>query len=429
MKSEVTITAPKTGKLLELEGLRGLAALFVVFSHLQFAFFEVDLEAWLRNVDLLPAPLALFLTSLSLAPFNGRFCVWVFWTLSGFALSYRFFVLRSAKSHAQSRAYLFEAALRRYPRLLLPVLAATLFAYALCRLGWIYSVQLDRAISLPGQENGFLTGAYDFPPSLKEALGSSFWTTFFSFHVLPHYDPPLWTMKRELFGSFFIFGFLALGGGSAWRWLAYVVAGIASIGLHQIWLNAFIAGIVLCDLRVNHLEGLRLGLELWVKGLEGIRNSRWLAVVGTVVLVTLVGYYCRRTPVEVGSDPGTDIAYIFLSFLTIAWVQFSWVIRRLLASAPFAFLGRISFGVYISHFPFIFSASAAFYLGVVPWLGHLGTAFLTALLTIPAVIALGTLFYYGADKPSLPLSRWVAEQLLAGGKILSMRVKKHARVF
>jgi peptidoglycan/LPS O-acetylase OafA/YrhL len=419
-QEDATAGAPKNAKLLELEGLRGVAALFVVFSHLRALFFDEDFGRYLRGLDASGAPGAFLVKCLSLAPFNGRFCVWIFWTLSGFALSYHFFQLRHAGANAKSRSYLPEAALRRYPRLLLPVLAATLFAFVLIRLGWMNSTQLAVVVGPPGQPNAWIAENYQFTPTLKGAVTGAFWTTFFSFHHSPIFDPPLWTMKREIVGSFFLFGFLAVFGGRSWRWPIYLFAGLLFIGLRQIWLDSFLAGIVLCDFRVNHLAGFVRAAEQRMGRFIRLRESAVLAVIVVLALVAAVGYFSQKTVVEIDSDPVSDCAYIVISFLVMAWIEFSIFLKNLLSRSFFSFLGKISFGLYISHYPFLFSATAGFYLLVQSRLGHLGAAFLTTGLSLPAVIALGWLFYLIADKPSVPFSKWLASKIM-GLRIFSRR--------
>ena len=403
--------APKNTKLLELEGLRGIAALFVVFAHLKWLFFEEDFNRYLRGLDASGSAAAFLLKCLSLAPFNGRFCVWIFWTLSGFALSYHFFQLRRAGAKAQSRSYLPEAALRRYPRLVLPVLAAALFAFVLVRLGWMHSTELALAVGPPGRPDIWMTQNYQFTPTLPGAVTAAFWTTFFSFHNAPLFDPPLWTMKRELVGSFFLFGFLAVFGARSWRWPVYLFAGLLFIGVRQIWLDSFLAGIVLCDFRVNHLAGFVRAAERRMGRFIRLRESAVLALLVVLALVALIGYFSQKVA-EINSDPVSDCAYIAISFLVMAWIEFSVFLKNLLSRSFFSFLGKISFGLYISHYPFLFSASAGFYLLVQPHLSHLAAAFLTAGLSLPAVIALGTAFYLAADKPSVPFSKWLASKIM-----------------
>ncbi|WP_443147193.1 acyltransferase family protein [Paenibacillus sp. KACC 21273] len=81
-------------KLKYLDGLRGLAALIVVISHFVVAFYpslyngsidsvhtQKSLELWISK-----SPFNLF--------YNGNFAVCVFFVLSGYVLSYKFFITK-----------------------------------------------------------------------------------------------------------------------------------------------------------------------------------------------------------------------------------------------------------------------------------------------------------------------------------------------
>ena len=411
--------AQKTHKLLELEGLRGLAALCVVLGHIQATFFAADFTGYLRAVATLPGPLGPLIECFSKACVNGRFAVWVFWTLSGFALSYHFFVPSRAANGSRPRRYLLDAALRRYPRLLLPVVAATGFGFVLLKCGLMANQSLAHSLAAAGHPNSWLAGLYAAPAGFVDAVRSAFWSTFFSSHVLPYYDPPLWTMKRELLGSFFLFGLLALLGISKWRWPVYLAGGLLFIRVHQIWLDAFLAGIVLCDLHAGGVAFAREKARTTVPWIAACRASVVVSVAGAAVILVLVGYFGRQAAVGIDVNPRADFSYIFLAALTLFWVQFSLPARAILSGRFWAFMGRISFGIYISHLPFIMSASCRSYLWAAPKTGHLAAALGTAAWTLPAVVGLGFLFYWLADRPSVSFSRWVASSLLRLAAILA----------
>jgi hypothetical protein len=90
-----------TGKLLHLEAVRGLAACAVVLNHLLLAFWPVFAED--RSIS-----------PLLKVTYKGSFAVAVFFVLSGFVLSLSFFRTRDVR-------VVTSAAVRRYPRLALPV--------------------------------------------------------------------------------------------------------------------------------------------------------------------------------------------------------------------------------------------------------------------------------------------------------------------
>jgi len=413
--------AHQPGKILELEGVRGLAAFLVVLSHLQATFFAPDMAAWIASLGTLAWPVRGLIQSLSCAPFNGRFPVWIFWCMSAFALSYHFFSLHRQGAPSRQRLYLLDAALRRYFRLLFPVLASILFAYVLLKAGLMHNRALAENLQ-PGHPGKWLFGFYHFTPSLRGALRWAFYGTFFSFHVRPEYNPILWTMRREIIGSYFLFAFLAVFGTFSWRWPLYLLSSFCFALVHQIWLLAFLAGIALCDFRVNHDILAAAWPRAW-SWLQRGRGNLWLLLPALLVLFGLVGYM-GADPVAIETNEKDSLLNILVAAATILMVQYFLPLKRLLSGPAPVFLGKISFGLYISHFPFIMGFSALAYLGIAPHLGHLAGALLVAGLTLPAVIGLGYAFYLGADRPALRLARQIAAWLLnAGSQVLRLAQK------
>ncbi|HLA06827.1 MAG TPA: acyltransferase family protein [Anaerolineales bacterium] len=199
-------------KLLSLEGLRGIAALIVIFDHLHLAFFvEYDeiIAAFLdsRFPSLPSKALQYFVTGLH----DGNFAVWVFWVMSAFVLSKKYFQSVKLKSAEEGSDYLTRSTIKRYPRLLIPILASVLFAFVL--LSSNRMTNNDLALQLGEHTStGWLPSFYDFEPSLSRAIKSAAWDAFFDFNRDVTYNTVLWTMEPEFFGSLFLFSLLSLLG-------------------------------------------------------------------------------------------------------------------------------------------------------------------------------------------------------------------------
>jgi peptidoglycan/LPS O-acetylase OafA/YrhL len=116
--------------------------------------------------------------------------------------------------------------------------------------------------------------------------------------------------------------------------------------------------------------------------------------------------------VEINGDPVSDCSYIVIASLAMAWIEFSVPLKNLLSKAFFIFLGKISFGLYISHYPFLFSASTGLYLLLLPHLGHFNAMLITVSLSLPAALGVGTVFYRIADAPSVRFSKWIASKIM-----------------
>jgi peptidoglycan/LPS O-acetylase OafA/YrhL len=153
------------GKIGYLEGLRGLAALTVLYFHM----------------------VATFLTGLINTPpfnmvFSGELAVCVFFVLSGFVLSHAYF-------KRPDREIAISGLFRRYFRLA-PIAIVTSFAgFILYGVGyWLYHHGVSSLSFV--EHTGIGT------PSLVDALGQGFYTVFI-FAGTATYNPVLWTLYYE----------------------------------------------------------------------------------------------------------------------------------------------------------------------------------------------------------------------------------------
>ncbi|KND58160.1 hypothetical protein BSCH_01111 [Candidatus Paraburkholderia schumanniana] len=194
------------GKDLALEGLRGIAALGVVLSHCFLTFFPYlqtgelgdrhgAWEAWLLNT-----PLWAF--------YNGTFDVTVFFVMSGYVLTRKFFSRHDYRS-------LQGGAAKRYIRLGVPVAASVMVGFVMMKL------PLFPAKSTNLHE--FIRNAYVFQPSPATALKDAVYGSLLFGHA--QYNYILWTIGVEFLGSLLLFAFLALFGHSRLRgWIALLIS-------------------------------------------------------------------------------------------------------------------------------------------------------------------------------------------------------------
>lgn len=114
-------------KITYLDGLRGAAALVVVIAHFLQVFLPSMFEAR-PQVSHFAFDQWIPRTPLNLL-FNGNFAVCLFFVLSGFVLSLRFFRYRR-------RSVVAASLLRRHFRLAIPAVCSLLLAYAVMKLDW-----------------------------------------------------------------------------------------------------------------------------------------------------------------------------------------------------------------------------------------------------------------------------------------------------
>ena len=202
-----------------LDGLRGWAAFAVLIYHifidgLPANAFMADRALWSKVFVL-----------------NGTLAVCIFFVVSGFSLSIRYLVTGDARGLARIAG-------GRYVRLALPIFAICAVSYGLITTGLI-----GPAASRPAPLDMFLR----FTPTLEGLAGFSLFKVFFAYTNAESYDPPLWTMAYEFFGSFIVFALLALV--RAWP-ARTVVFGTLFLSLMcaQSYYALFVGGVFIADL-------------------------------------------------------------------------------------------------------------------------------------------------------------------------------------
>jgi peptidoglycan/LPS O-acetylase OafA/YrhL len=364
--------APQTGKLAELDGLRGIAALIVVVWHFAFGF----LPEWIGIVPNFD-PAAGLVGSPAFALIDGPGAVMLFFVLSGYVLPLGYF--RSGRIDVVLRAVA-----KRWFRLVGLTVTAAVASYLLFRFGLYHYreaasfTQSDWLASFGGGDPGG-----QLEPSL---LGAVLEGSVFAFlRNADRYDPVLWTMRDELFGSFLTFGLGLLVSrcrGAVGILLLMIVAAATQ------WVNprlvAFVAGLALS----------------WANARGVLTIHRWVAPVCLVLGAILFGYLEPRglyAPLGFLSDAsGWRYDRIWLhtlgGVLLIVGLLGSDLAGRLLASAAGRLLGRLSFPVYLFHFPLLCSLSCWLFLVVRPALPHAAALAVAALGTVPALLAVGYAF-------------------------------------
>ena len=380
--------ATSAGKLIFLESIRGFGALAVVFFHTALAFFPVLVVA---SPDVLRrqswAVQLVVQTPLSVV-YAGKFAVVIFFVLSGFVLSYSFFLKRD-------RSVLWSGVVRRYFRLTIPILASTLLAWALLQTGLCYN-QAAAAIS----PNVALSDYYHFSPAFVAALKEGLTSVFYMTDPATTYNPVLWTMKTEFQGSFLVYGFLLLFGRWRWRWLAYLGLSVALLVKQQLYGLNFLTGMVICDAYTSGLLRREKIFtwpvsELSLLLLTGIYLGSYRSA-----QLPLYGWLTGVKPLACHSIGGG---------LIILTMLFSTRVKAFLSHPWCAWLGKISFALYLVHVPVLFSLGSFLYC----W-GHQHGLPPTVVLTAIVVTEVGVslmvawAFYLWIERPVLRTGKRVS---------------------
>jgi len=276
-----------------LDGLRGWAAVAVLFYHvfidgLPATTLMADRELWAR---------AFFL--------NGTLAVCIFFVVSGVSLSIRYLDTGDARGLARIAA-------GRYLRLVLPIAAICAVAYLLMVTGTI-----PPAAQRPAPLGNYL----QFAPTLEGLLTFSFVSVLFDYTDAASYNPPLWTMSYEFFGSFLVFAMLAIA--RQWplrQWLFVLV--FVVLAAQQSLFALFVGGIVIAEVYRQHERSPRLVLA----------GAALLA--GGLALSVFLNLWF-------------GLHYIMCAIALTAGVAFFPPARRLFENRLARFLGRISFPLYL----------------------------------------------------------------------------------
>ena len=375
--NEPAASARAGEKLVQLEALRGIAALIVVVWHFLWAFDPARVGI-ADGFD----PSAGLLGSVSFASIDGPAAVMLFFVLSGFVLPLGFF--RSGRNEAIVRA-----AAKRWLRLLGLVLLAVLFSYVLFRFG-LYrhreAAQLSQSAWL-GTFGG-THDAGDFHPSLFGALLNGSLLAFL--RDSNQYDPVLWTMHHEFIGSFVTY-FLALLLHRAR--LPVALWFLATGGIVVLFTDPYLLGFV---------AGTGLA---WVMSRYGLRIPPVSALACICIGIFLFGYLEPRGAYA-AFDWVRDPGQMRLDRITIHTISGMLVILGLigndyigqpLATVPLRLLGRLSFPLYLFHFPLLCSLGCALFVFLRPVFSYQATLIMVAAAYLPPVIVISYLLTHFDD--------------------------------
>ncbi len=301
-----------------LDGLRGWAALAVLLYH---AYWEL-LGA--KFPQLRHGALALFC--------NGPLAVSIFFILSGDALLTPFLARKDFN-------VLRTTAFRRYTRLTVPILMASLLTFVVMKLGWLANTE---AAHIMGSEHWLGTFA-QFTPSLPSAVRFGLYGVYFDGSEQRNYHPFLWTMPIEMLGSLlmFVFGMQV----ERLRRPALVALVIA------VFLYAFKSYQALFFL------GAFFALRRQQGGLQAqlVGGLVWVARLLSLVLLGFAFWSCARS-----SDLGNESLWLnaLRAAAVVTAVHLNPDLVRLMEARLSLFMGRMSFPLYLVHFAILITLTS-----------------------------------------------------------------------
>lgn len=310
------MTAPNIPvRLTEIDGIRGWAALSVLFFHLTWELFG----------EMSPSIRSPFLRII----LDGDLAVYVFFVLSGDALSSGFIATGSYRSLA-------KGVLKRYFRLTGPIFASCVIVYLLMKAHLTFH---HVAAPLVHREE-WLGRFLPFSPRVHTLTVYSLIQVYTEPFMPNSYNPFLWPMSIEMIGSLIIFSFL----GSLKSLKRPVVVALCAalyLGALGSWYSLFLFGLTFSLLRANGVfERIRASLFAQSLALVGI---------AFVAVADGVAYHINFEKPQFSIILATTI--VFCAYCNSGVLSF---MRGRLSH----FLGRISFPLYVTHFSVIISLTS-----------------------------------------------------------------------
>jgi peptidoglycan/LPS O-acetylase OafA/YrhL len=358
----------------ELEAVRGIASLIVLGHHCLLGFAPV-----LHGLVDQPQPWSLFGTPL-FAFVNGTGAVVVFFVLSGFVLTYRAIERRD-------KSLLWIGAIKRWPRLVLPVLIVNVVAGLLAASQLYFNGAASEQLHSTWLGWFYRGNSYSWPPDIIAAAvyeGTVGTFLFGSFY----FNSNLWTMYYELFGSMLVFGL-------AYLFLQLKIGGFVIVALIACAAAIYVTPFSLCfavgvGLAIVRCRALEWG---WMRKPWGAAPVAFLSVLA----ILLFGYHEH----VLGPAPMR-----FYGFLAPLGERFPYGLQTVLHTigavivlllavkyraclrGPWAELvGRLSFPIYLLQIPLICSLGASVWLVLSPVLGAATASVVSILVTITVTVA------------------------------------------
>jgi peptidoglycan/LPS O-acetylase OafA/YrhL len=389
----------KSNKVRSIEGIRGVACFMVVLSHLSLTFFpylhsfalEADSSFFVQNF-IHNSPFGFI--------YSGTSAVFIFFVLSGYILTY--------VASGNDIYKIIAMSLKRYPRLMIPVVVSCVLSYTLFSLVSVDKTMFANSIKSFG----------DFNFSFIGAIYSGFIGTFFIGESL--YNPPLWTMKIELLGSFLVFGMCILKSKGK----------VPEIGIFLIPFLLVMAGVT--SAFISRMLGF--GLIQFIAGYLFYFYGRKIRP-KLSIFIFLVGLYLSGVHNNSSSYSlivfffGTD-AYFYGNFASGMLIVYSIIFNDRLNSffsqKLFVFMGRVSFSVYLIHLPVISTIGVLFFNLSYDHFPYEMSAIGSSIIVIISSYLLSMVYFNLVDRPGMIISNKFQSTLLATADLFKNKVTENS---
>lgn len=359
-----------------LDGIRGWASLMVLFSHLVVFFLAnsiKEFQPWIFGI----------LT-------DGNLAIFIFFVLSGFVLTLGYVQKSEHK-------IIVALALRRYPRLTIPIVCTCILVYLLAQNGLFFNREAGLLT-----KNTWLVEFYNFQTDILGCLKFATFGVFTYFDSTKSYNPVLWTMGIELWGSFVVFSIAALVLHLKKRAIILAIILLYLVLVNNIYYLPFVCGVCISIGYKNMLN----------------KYSKIILYASPFLMALVVYYSCstlRGGLFGLPALPRTDLLSIVASSI-IVWVGATHVgIRNFFQNGLSRYLGSISFPLYLTHFVVLCSFSSYLLIKIQPfgW-GAESSNMMIFGLSLVVCILVAHLFRY-VETFAIQTARRISTVLMQGG--------------
>lgn len=361
-----------------LDGLRGVACMMVVAGHYS-GFFQ-------------PSQAGM--------PFDDGFlAVAIFFVMSGFVLT---------ESFSPTRYRLEGVLAARIFRLLTPTTMAIVAASGLYLVFQPVAHEAAQKASLNGLWIQTQAAALSELPGdlLASIIGFSNTSALHVSSFISSYrsaDTPIWTISYELYGSFLTIVVTRLYHFRRPLWLLAVIASLCTFGFREVGL--FVIG------HVARLVWYPEQMSQWTRTLLSF------GIFAAALCLMHAEFRCDGSALDAVSsgllphNSPLNGAHALAGTLVFAIVIYSKLLQRILSWRPFFILGRLSFSIYLIHWPIMLGFGSSLYLligsrsPIATWLIFGAGATITTMLAV--------LFERYIDAPAVALSRQIRNLRLA----------------
>lgn len=388
------MTAARGSRLEFIDGLRGIASLYVVMYH---AFLLWPVSSRVPGAD------NLLLSVLTKVSAYGYVGVDVFLVLSGFCLTYPLLYRGTGRTQELPHLALARYARRRAWRILPPYYAAVVL-FALLPLWGYWS---SNVAPLPGFADlgTHALLVHNLFPSTILKIDGPLWSLALEAQLYVVFPGLIWLLRRVGIPGFFVVLLAVTLGFRLFGWFV--------LGADALAFEARFALMASLPARAFEFAAGMVAAVL-VAQPAVVRTGRWFRAAGVVVTVVapVAAYLFDKRAGEYSPLPPI-LWSLMAGGLIVLGADARFPLGRLLSWRPFVQAGIISYSIYLIHEPLLRLSGA--FVRQQGWPPLLAFGVLT-LVAAPGLIGLATLFYAGFERPFMRGRSNAAEVGAAGSR-------------